>query len=765
VDRGPRVQPDGRRLAATPRDAWKSELCLWDLTAGGEPVALEGAAGTANNGVAFSPDGHYLVAAGWGLIKLWDAATGRLLQSIPGHHGEVFGVAFKPDGRQLASAGADGTVRVWQVPQGTEVRLFRGHRGPVRGVAFSADGMRLASSGTDGLVKVWDLTFHPEYAEVLGGAGLREPEALAFADGGARLVVARRGGQVGTLECDTQAPVGSTRQVGLTGAWLTPAEPACLDPDGRWLAGVSADDPRVARCWDARTGQERVVLRGHKQQLFCVTLSRDGRRIATCGSPIRGQTLHTEVKVWDGVEGLPLLELDEPNLLVTRLALSPEGDRLALAGQQLTRRPGEQQPRAEAVLRVYDLDRGEIVRSFAGENDPYLALAFGSDGTHLAAAGYGARIVLVWDLTDERPAVTHQGPEGAMDVALSPDGRRLAVASRLMVKLLDAATGEEVLILRGVAHAHPDTNGFNPRVRFSPDGQRVAAICHDLIGPISLWSVEDEAARDPAARLRAADRRAAAMHAQIAFWSAADPKEQATFLFHMKWLDGVPLTTAEEYFARGELYARAGRWEQAAPYFEKYFSLGGDDLTSSARATCLPLYLNDQATYRQNCRQLLERFGRSEDPEVVMNVLWWGLLVGDAGVDPQLLLRMADRCLDGTEKHTAYQWMVQAKGMAEYRAGRMEQAVEWLRKAESLVTSDHDKVGIHFFLSMAYQRLHRGDEAKAAYQQGLRHLEKEFGALDHYQPGKGHWMGWLRCQVLRREAEAVLQGKEAGTKP
>jgi hypothetical protein len=97
-----------------------------------------------------------------------------------------------------------------------------------------------------------------------------------------------------------------------------------------------------------------------------------------------------------------------------------------------------------------------------------------------------------------------------MDVTFSPDGRRLAVASRRMIKLLDAATGEEALVLRGVAHARPDNNGFNPRVRFSPDGKRIAAICHDLRSPVSLWSVEEEAARDPAARLRAADRRAVA---------------------------------------------------------------------------------------------------------------------------------------------------------------------------------------------------------------------------------------------------------------
>src|SRR5207244_4083208 len=138
---------------------------------------------------------------------------------------------------------------------------------------------------------------------------------------------------------------------------------------------------------------------------------------------------------------------------------------------------------------------------------------------------------------------------------------------------LDAATGEEVLILRGVAHAHPDTNGFNPRVRFSPDGRRIAAICHDYNGPVSVWSVEDEAARDPAARLRAADRRAVTMHTKTAYDYAYDPKERATFLFHLKWLEGFQFTGPEEHLTRGELYALAGHWDRARADFARAIEL------------------------------------------------------------------------------------------------------------------------------------------------------------------------------------------------
>jgi WD40 repeat protein len=826
---GVAFSPDSRRLASALRQGEGSltgEVKVWNVPAGTEALALQSNTGPVNR-VQFSPDGRYLAADVGGksdasLIRLWDAATGQLVQSLAGHRGQIPGLAFDPTGERLASAGADGTVRVWTVPRGQEVRLYRGHRDVVRAVAFSPDGMRLTSAGADSTLKVWDLTLDPETADVRWSEFTSEPEALAFTGEGRQLIIARRGGQLRTLDSDTHAEVGSVRQVGLTRKWMTPAEPAALDPGGHWLAGISGDDRRVARCWDARTGAERAALRGHTQELWQVTVNRGGR-VATAGQPTGGGALHAEVKVWDGATGRPFLELDERDFVAERLALSPQGDRLAVSGEHLTSADGER--RVEAVVRVYDVATGQTARSFSGGDDPFLALAFGPDGAHLAAAGATRRTVLLWDLAAERPTITHQGPELAMDLAFSPDGRRVAVASRRMIKLLDAASGEEVLILRGYAHLHPDTNGFNPRVRFSPDGRRIAAVCHDYANPVSIWSVE-EADTDPAARQRAADRRALIMHLEEAKRNLQDSKrralyevnppptqdeakrnlqdskQRAIFRFHLKWLAEAELTSAADLAARGALFAQdgrwdratadftratqrapddeaiwyecgaglaaAGRWQQALPYFSRFTDLGRGTDFQWCHIAALPLYLNDRETYRHRCQKMLELFGRSADPEFVSGVLAWGPLAGDSSMDPQVLLQQADRCLAGNENHWAYRRMIRTKGMAEYRAGRMKQALEWLLKAEVLLhgeDADAEKIVNFFFLSMAYQRLNRAEEAKAKYQEGLRHMEKVFGGVDQFQAGKGEWFDWPWCQVVRREAEALLRGNEAGKKP
>src|SRR5262249_44925657 len=78
-------------------------------------------------GVAFSPDGKILATAGFdSAIKLWDTGTWKEIRTLSGHTGPVYSVVFSPDGAQLASSSHDQTIRLWNVADGAMVKDMKG---------------------------------------------------------------------------------------------------------------------------------------------------------------------------------------------------------------------------------------------------------------------------------------------------------------------------------------------------------------------------------------------------------------------------------------------------------------------------------------------------------------------------------------------------------------------------------------------------------------------------------------------------------------
>jgi WD40 repeat protein len=374
------------------------EWCFLKRLCHAEPVTLplrERSTMGEGYDLAFSPDSRLLaVPNGDETIKIWDVFTGQELFVLRGHSQRVLCVAFSPDGRRLASTSEDKTVKIWDIdprrPRGVNhpALPLGGHNDRVMGVVFSPDGQYLASASADESVKVWDSTTGQLLHDLPGQSRSNLYVAMAFS------------------------------------------------PNSRWLAFGSGDD--AVKVCDLTTGQEIFTLLGHSQQVFRVAFTPDGRRLV---SAARDRL----VRLWDlkpNEPGVltPRFTLGEHSMGVWSVAFSPDGQRLAVGGG-----------RSDAVVRLYDVETGQIVFRFQG---------------HI---------------------------ERVVSVAFSPDGRRLVSAGLdKNVRLWDSETGYEVLTLRG----HTDLVG---RVLFSPDGQRVASASAD--GTAQIWDAAPlDANSDPRIR-------------------------------------------------------------------------------------------------------------------------------------------------------------------------------------------------------------------------------------------------------------------------
>src|SRR5262249_24166326 len=156
--------------------------------------------------VAFSADGSRVASGGSrvdglsrvGEVRLWDAATGKLLAGLEGHNGTVTSLAFAPDGKALASASdSDNTERLWDLAAGEGARAGPRHAelphaGQVHAVAFSPDGKTLACGGAD--VKLWNVATGLELLTL--PAGTAKTRSLAFAPDGRTLAAGCEGGRV-----------------------------------------------------------------------------------------------------------------------------------------------------------------------------------------------------------------------------------------------------------------------------------------------------------------------------------------------------------------------------------------------------------------------------------------------------------------------------------------------------------------------------------------------------------------------------------------
>jgi WD40 repeat protein len=205
------------------------------------------------------------------------------------HTTAVWGVAFHPNGRDVATASADGVARIWDAEAG-QVRHRLDHLQRVNAVAFSPDGRRIATAGFDGFAQVWDLPPAGARGEPVQrcriGARDRRVYHVAFDPGSNRIATGDEDGRARVWDVSSH----DCREVGAARAHPASVFGVAFTPDGERLGTACADG--MARIWDLKGGGPTIVLEGHRQQVFGIAFHPRRAEALTTG-------MDRTARVWD----------------------------------------------------------------------------------------------------------------------------------------------------------------------------------------------------------------------------------------------------------------------------------------------------------------------------------------------------------------------------------------------------------------------------------------------------------------------------------
>ncbi len=389
-----RLSPQGGRLLTVGID---DTVTIWSLETYAQLVSIPHSVTVMN--AVFSPDGSLIVtSANDNRIRVWEAATGLLLNELGGHTAPVVQLVVTQDSTRLLSTAADRTIIAWSPRILSGLQIVATHPSGIRrGVAMSGDGKKIALLSGDYVLAVFDRENGQPFFE-LATAGDQTNLVADFSPDGERIAVAVDEFLPMVLDATTGEMLSYFAQhEGLV-------EAVSYAPNGNEVATGSRDG--TIRVWDAQSGVERLRLVGHEHSVNAVRFSPNGEFLVT--GDYAGLVI-----LWDAETGEERKRLNGHTDLIEAIVWGKGTNQLITCSQDNT-------------IRVWNPVGDDTSVLLEGlRSPPTTAGAPFGDGRYISGSSYSVR---VWDSSDNTELIAFSDPsQNATDILAVPGSNQLLV--------------------------------------------------------------------------------------------------------------------------------------------------------------------------------------------------------------------------------------------------------------------------------------------------------------------------------------------------